>query len=53
MKGDLTVKVINRHHHKGEWPPHHFYIGRPGGIARGAIDAEPQSEAEALGLEGI
>lgn len=38
------VKVVNRHHYKGEWPPNHFYIGRPGGIARqeiarGAIDA--------------
>ena len=38
------MKVVNRHHHKGEWPPHHFYIGRPGRIAReevarGAIDA--------------
>lgn len=38
------MKVVNRHRHKGDWPPHHFYIGRPGRIAReevarGAIDA--------------
>jgi len=39
------VKVVNRHCHKGPWPAHSFYIGRPGGgaaareISRGAVDA--------------
>ena len=36
--------VVNRHHHRGTWPAHAYYVGRPGPvareeIARGAIDA--------------
>jgi len=38
------VKVVNRHHHRGQWPAHTFYVGRPDRIAReeiarGALDA--------------
>ena len=38
------MRICNRHHHKGRWPKKHFYVGRPGTIAReevarGAIDA--------------
>lgn len=38
------MKIVNRHHHRGEWPNNHFYVGRHGRIAReeiarGAMDA--------------
>ena len=49
--------VLNRHHHKGLWPPHHYYVGRPGRIAReetgrGAVDATILGNPFTLGDHG-